>query len=141
MTESPKFRNKIRESISKFRAAATEELIFTGNGAPRTKGTVDNIPTCIILNSGAFGIIISTSFIYTSQSVLCMSSHTMFFMADGSFKKSLGVSRNISGQIGGIKTADDAPIFNHNQYNFPLGSKLSFVITFGPLSTTQRRLT
>ncbi|KAJ9063544.1 hypothetical protein DSO57_1000122 [Entomophthora muscae] len=82
LCESPKFCQKLTKAVSALVPHRREELLLSGKGAPRAKGTINGMKTSMILDGGAYSNIILLPFLKTLSDVMVAPFDTVFVMAD-----------------------------------------------------------
>ncbi|KAJ9087949.1 hypothetical protein DSO57_1028062 [Entomophthora muscae] len=95
--------------------------MLSGYGALRVSGTLEGVPTRIILDGGAYTNIISIHFLEEIGVEEIQTCDQKYILADGSISPCLGVVDDLQLEIEGVTTRISAAVFNHQQYNLLLG--------------------
>ncbi|KAJ9085263.1 hypothetical protein DSO57_1015854 [Entomophthora muscae] len=95
--------------------------MLSGYSAPCVNGTVDSVPTKIILDGGAYANIVSICFLEKIGVEEIQTSDQQYLMASGIISPYFGVVDNLKLEIEGVATCISASVFDHKQLNLLLG--------------------
>ncbi|KAJ9049642.1 hypothetical protein DSO57_1022261 [Entomophthora muscae] len=95
--------------------------MLTGYGAPRLNGTLEGVPTKVILDGGVYANIVSIHFLECIGVEEITTCDQKYILADGSIAPCLGMIDDLQLEIEGVAIRISAAIFDHLQYNLLLG--------------------
>ncbi|KAJ9080532.1 hypothetical protein DSO57_1023919 [Entomophthora muscae] len=121
--KAPEFCQKLTKAVAALVPHHREELLLSGKGAPRVKGTINGMQTSMILDGSTYSNIILLLFLNTLPNVMVAPSDTEFVMANGCKSFSMGTAVHLTLWLGGVQMDIDAAIFNHKQYTLIIGWK------------------
>ncbi|KAJ9059470.1 hypothetical protein DSO57_1002047 [Entomophthora muscae] len=133
LCKSPKFRQKLTKAVAALVPHLREELLISGKGAPRAKGTINGMQTSMIFDGGSYSNIILLPFLKTLPDVMIAPSDTVFVMANNHKSFSMGTAVHLTLWLGGVWMAIEAAIFKHKQYTLLIDQKI-----MGNLGVTTR---
>ncbi|KAJ9048778.1 hypothetical protein DSO57_1031343 [Entomophthora muscae] len=119
--KSPAFQSQMHVAISDTQKQRNQEVMLSGYGAPHVNGTVDGVPTKIILDGSAYTNIISIHFLEKIGVEEIQTRYQQYLMADGTISPCFGVLDDLELEIEGVATRISASVFDHKQVNLLLG--------------------
>ncbi|KAJ9080128.1 hypothetical protein DSO57_1028318 [Entomophthora muscae] len=119
----PQFCSAFKQAVADTFTRKKPEQLLTNVGAPRTLGTVDGVPTTIILDGGSYTNIVTKHFLDHLGITDIAPSTAHYILADGRQAPCIGTVQGLQVQIDGVSSIIDATVFDHCHFNLIMGRK------------------
>ncbi|KAJ9048876.1 hypothetical protein DSO57_1030262 [Entomophthora muscae] len=120
----PQFCTALKQAVLDTFTKKKPKQLLASVGAPQTLGTIDSVPTTIILDGGSYTNIATKRFLDHLGITDITPIKNKYILADGRQAPCISTVHGLQVQIDYVGLYIDVTVFDHCQFNFLMGCKL-----------------